>query len=177
MLIVWGISLIFAFPLVISSKNALPHSIACNVLYFCGGVFEQLARYTTRYQESDLHLGLSANNLNLPTLITLFYFSTLLYSSLRSATNFSSSSSSIVADFIAKAGHVWVYWPKTYNRVSIVCLTANIATGLPLLGNRLAYAPQLTSTKGPRSALTPHPTTCKKLTSDNAKRITFLIWQ
>ena len=24
----------------------------------CGGVFEQLARYTTRYQESDLHLGL-----------------------------------------------------------------------------------------------------------------------
>ena len=36
------------------------------------------------YQESDLHLGLyssltSANNLNLPTLLTLFYFSTLLY--------------------------------------------------------------------------------------------------
>ena len=78
-------------------------------MYFCGGVFEQLARYTMRYQESDLHLGLSANNLNLPTLITLFYFSTLLYSSLLSATNFSSSSSSIVADFIAKAGHVWVY--------------------------------------------------------------------
>ena len=25
---------------------------------FCGGVFEQLARYTMRYQESDLHLGL-----------------------------------------------------------------------------------------------------------------------
>ena len=24
----------------------------------CGGVFEQLARYTMRYQESDLHLGL-----------------------------------------------------------------------------------------------------------------------
>ena len=50
----------------------------------CGGVFEQLARYTTRYQESDLHLGLyssltSANNLNLPTLVTLLYFSTLLY--------------------------------------------------------------------------------------------------
>ena len=175
MLIVWGISLIFAFPLVISSKNALPHSIACNVLYFCGGVFEQLARYTTRYQESDLHLGLSANNLNLPTLITLFYFSTLLYSSLRSATNFSSSSSSIVADFIAKAGHVWVYWPKTYNRVSIDNIRYTIE--FLLLGNRLAYAPQLTSTKGPRSALTPHPTTCKKLTSDNAKRITFLIWQ
>ena len=51
---------------------------------FCGGVFEQLARYTMRYQESDLHLGLyssltSANNINLPTLLTLFYFSTLLY--------------------------------------------------------------------------------------------------
>ena len=50
----------------------------------CGGVFEQLARYTMRYQESDLHLGLyssltSANNINLPTLLTLFYFFTLLY--------------------------------------------------------------------------------------------------
>ena len=50
---------------------------------FCGGVFEQLACYTMRYQESDLHLGLyysltSANNLNIPTLLTLFYFSTLL---------------------------------------------------------------------------------------------------
>ena len=33
---------------------------------------------------------------------------------------------------------------------------ANIATGLLLLGNRLAYAqPQLTSTKEPTSALTP----------------------
>ena len=28
------------------------------VVEICGGVFEQLARYTTRYQESDLHLGL-----------------------------------------------------------------------------------------------------------------------
>ena len=51
---------------------------------FCGGTFEQLARYTMRYQVSDLHLGLyssltSANNINLPTLLTLFYFS---YSSL-----------------------------------------------------------------------------------------------
>ena len=48
----------------------------------CGVVFEQLARYTMRY--SDLHLGLYssltfANNLNLPTLVTLLYFSTLLY--------------------------------------------------------------------------------------------------
>ena len=73
---------------------------------FCGGVFEQLAPYTMRYQESDLHLGLyspltSANNLNLPTLLTLFYFSTPLYFSLL-------TSSSIVAVFIAEAGHVWV---------------------------------------------------------------------
>ena len=34
MLTVWGISLIFAFPLLMSSKIALPHStIACNVSY------------------------------------------------------------------------------------------------------------------------------------------------
>ena len=39
---------------------------------------------------------------------------------------------------------------------SIEYLIANIATGLLLLGNRLAYAQsQLTSTKEPRSALTP----------------------
>ena len=32
---VWGSSLKFAFPLLMSSKNALPHStIACNVSYF-----------------------------------------------------------------------------------------------------------------------------------------------
>ena len=42
----------------------------------CQGVFEQLARYTMRYQESDLHLGLyssltSANNLYLFSLLTL----------------------------------------------------------------------------------------------------------
>ena len=41
-------------------------------------VFEQLARYTMRYQESDLHLGLhssltSANNLNLNLLTLLLY--------------------------------------------------------------------------------------------------------
>ena len=36
---------------------------------------------------------------------------------------------------------------------SIEYLIADIATGLPLLGNRLAYAqPQLTSIKEPRSA-------------------------
>ena len=51
---------------------------------FCRGVLEQLARYMIRYQESDLHLGLyssltSANNLNLLALLTLFYFSTLLF--------------------------------------------------------------------------------------------------
>ena len=49
----------------------------------CGGVFEQLARYTMRYGESDLHLGVyssltSADKLNLPT---PFYFS-LPYSNL-----------------------------------------------------------------------------------------------
>ena len=56
-------------------------------------------------------------------------------------------------------------------------LIADIATGLPLLGNRLAYAqPQLTSTKERRSALTPQ-TRPPELTSDNAKRTTFLIWQ
>ena len=32
---VWGSSLTFAFPLLMSSKNALPHSaMACNVSYF-----------------------------------------------------------------------------------------------------------------------------------------------
>ena len=46
---------------------------------YCRGVFEQLADYTMRYQESDLHVGLyssltSVDNLNLPT---LFYFSLL----------------------------------------------------------------------------------------------------
>ena len=35
MLRVWGSSLKFAFPLLMSPKNALPHSkIACNVSYF-----------------------------------------------------------------------------------------------------------------------------------------------
>ena len=29
----------------------------------CGGVFEQLARYTMRYQESDLHLAFILHNL------------------------------------------------------------------------------------------------------------------
>ena len=32
-------------------------------VYDCGGVFEQLARYTTRYQESDLHLAFILLNL------------------------------------------------------------------------------------------------------------------
>ena len=70
---------------------------------YCGVVFEELACYTMRYQESDLHLGLyssltSANNLNIPTLLTNFvrFYSSLL------------TSSSIVAVFIAKPGHVWV---------------------------------------------------------------------
>ena len=32
-------------------------------LGFCAGEFEQLARYTTRYQESDLHLAFILLNL------------------------------------------------------------------------------------------------------------------
>ena len=43
---------------------------------YCGDVFEQLARYTMRYQESDLHLAFILLNL-----LNLFYFS-LLYSTL-----------------------------------------------------------------------------------------------
>ena len=55
-------------------------------------------------------------------------------------------------------------------------LIANIATGLLLLENRLAYAQsQLTSTKEPRLALTPQ--TRPPVKNKNAKRITFLIWQ
>ena len=71
----------------------------------------------------------------------------------------------------------WTCLGQLTRRVSIVYLIANIATGLVLLGNRLAYAqPQLTSAKERRSALTPQ-TQPPELTSDNAKRITFLIWQ
>ena len=71
----------------------------------------------------------------------------------------------------------WTCLGQLTRRVSIVYLIANIATGLLLLGNRLAYAqPQLTSAKERRSALTPQ-TQPPELTSDNAKRITFLIWQ
>ena len=68
-------------------------------LLTCGGVFEQLARYTTRYQESDLHLAFILLNLLTTTAYsTSPYFS---YSLLL-------SSSGIVAVLIAKAGHVWV---------------------------------------------------------------------
>ena len=50
----------------------------------------------------------------------------------------------------------WTCLGQLTGRVSIVCLIANIATGLLLSGNRLAYAqPQLISTKQRRSALTP----------------------
>ena len=66
----------------------------------CGGVFEQLARYTMRYQESDLHLAFILHNL----LTTSAYStSTLLF--LLFSINFCSS---IAAVLIAKAGHVWV---------------------------------------------------------------------
>ena len=83
------------FVIVVVDANILPLSFLHYKYYV--GVFEQLARYTLRQQESDLHLGLysslsTANNLNLPT---LSYFSL-------------PTSSSIVAVFIAKAGHVWV---------------------------------------------------------------------
>ena len=66
----------------------------------CGAVFEQLARYTMKYQESDLHLGLyiSYSSYN----FYLLYF----YSTSPSSTLLTSSST--VAVLIAKAGHVWV---------------------------------------------------------------------
>ena len=49
--------------------------------YNIGGVFQQFARYTMRYQESNLHLDLyspltSANNLNLDLLFSIL---TLLF--------------------------------------------------------------------------------------------------
>ena len=60
--------------------------------------------------------------------------STLLFSIL--------PSSSIVAVLIAKAGHVWVSWPELgVFLLYIFIYIANIATGLLLLGNRLAYTP------------------------------------
>ena len=62
----------------------------------CGGVFEQLARYTTRYQESDLHLAFILLNL-----LTTSAYST-------SPTSLLTRCSSIVAVLIAKAGRVWV---------------------------------------------------------------------
>ena len=69
----------------------------------CGGVFEQLARYTMRYQESDLHLALFFLiflQLLLTQQVSRFYQLLYFYSTL--------TSSSIVAVLIAKAGHVWV---------------------------------------------------------------------
>ena len=48
---------------------------------YCGGVFEQLARYTTRYQESDLHLGLYSSYSSYNFCLLYFYSTspTLLY--------------------------------------------------------------------------------------------------
>ena len=63
------------------------------------GVFEQLARYTMRYQESDFTSWPLFFLIFLQLLLTLL----LLYFSLLTST-----SSSIVAVLIAKAGHVWV---------------------------------------------------------------------
>ena len=72
----------------------------------CWGVFEQLARCTMRYKESDLHLAFILLNILTTSTYTatsqfyqLFYF----YSSSPTLTR-----SSIVAVLIAKAGHVWV---------------------------------------------------------------------
>ena len=67
---------------------------------YVGGVFEQLARYTTRYQESDLHLGLYSSYSSY-NFCLLYFYSTSPSSTLL-------TSSSIVAVLIAKAGHVWV---------------------------------------------------------------------
>ena len=130
----------------------------------CGGVFEQLARYTTRYQESDYIFAFIP--LNLLTTSTYSTSPTLLYSNqFKYSSGFNSQS--------------WTCLGQLTGRVSIVFLMANTATGLLLLGNRLAYAQsQLISTKVRRSALTPQTRpSVKTLTSDNAKRITFLIWQ
>ena len=70
---------------------------------YCGGVFEQLARYTTRYQESDLHLGLYSSYSSY-NFCLLYFYST----SPTTTTTTTLTSSSIVAVLIAKAGHVWV---------------------------------------------------------------------
>ena len=69
------------------------------MLLKCVGVFEQLARHTMRYQESDLHLAFILLNL-----LTTSAYSTTPYFSYSSLL----TSSSIVAVLIAKAGHVWV---------------------------------------------------------------------
>ena len=104
---------------------------------FCGGVFEQLARYTMRYQESEftswplfflIFLQL------LHTLLLLLYSSPTLASQFKYSSGFNSQS--------------WACLDQLTGRVSIVYLIAKTATGLLLLGNRLACAqPQLISTK------------------------------
>ena len=77
----------------------------------CRGEFEQLARYTTRYQESDLHLAfILLNLLTTSTYTARFSVLPLLYFSSTSAC----TSSSIVTVLIAKAGHVWVSWPEKF---------------------------------------------------------------
>ena len=128
----------------------------------CRGEFEQLARYTTRYQDSDLHLAFILLNLVatstytarfsvLPTSLLLLYF--CLYQ-FKYSSGFNSQSRTCLGQLTGK--------------VSIVLLIANTATGLLLSGNRSAYAqPQLISTKERRSALTPQ----------TRPPVTFLIWQ
>ena len=42
-------------------KYQLLHQNIESSTKICGGVIEQLARYTTRYQESDLHLAFNSS--------------------------------------------------------------------------------------------------------------------
>ena len=92
---------------------------------YCGGVFEQLVRYTTRYQESDLHLAFILLNL----LTTSAYFTSTLLLLFISIHQFKYSSG-----FNSQS---WTCLGQLTGRVSIVFLIANTATGLLLSGNRL----------------------------------------
>ena len=72
----------------------------------CGGVFEQLAGYTMRYQESNLHLGLysSLTSANSPNSSQFYLFSV---------------TSQIAAVFITKFRHLWVSWSDRGNNIKV----------------------------------------------------------
>ena len=70
------------------------------------GVFEQLACYTMRYHESDIHLAFILLRFLLTILIFLLFQLFHLLSNARLPT--STTSSIVVVSFLAKAGHVWV---------------------------------------------------------------------